>query len=80
MCPSGLEEFDEARAESSVDSQVKPVCGYCKDCKFWNQENLECENDIIWLNKDKNVSFNISDLKTNKFFGCVRFEQKKKGA
>ena len=61
-----------------MQAKVKPVCGYCKDCKFWKQESLECKNDIIWLNKDKNVSFNISDRKTNKFFGCVRFEIKKR--
>lgn len=64
------------KASIPLDKPVKPACGYCKDCKFWKQESLECKNDIIWLNKDKNIFFNISDLKTNTFFGCVRFESK----
>ena len=59
-----------------VEAGVMPICGYCKDCKHWNAENVECENDIIWLNRPKGVFFNISDLKTQDWFGCVRFESK----
>ncbi len=48
----------------------------CKNCKCWNEEQGQCNNDIVWLNKPVNVFFNISDLKTNWYFGCNHFEEK----
>lgn len=51
----------------------------CENCGHWRSENLECRKDIIWLNKDKNVFFNISDLKTGINFYCsnhTQFEQR----
>ena len=59
-----------------LDAGVKPACGYCNDCKFWEEKSLECKNDVIWLNKDKNIFYNISDLRTDYFFGCIRFKSK----
>jgi hypothetical protein len=48
----------------------------CKNCRFWNDKNGECKNDIIWLNKPEGIFFNISDLKTNLNFGCNQFKEK----
>lgn len=48
----------------------------CKNCKYWNEEQGQCNNDIVWLNKPANIFLNISDLKTNWRFGCVKFEEK----
>lgn len=63
---------------SSDDSMISVKSKQtCENCKFWNEKNAECKNDVIWLNKDKDVFMNISDLKTGmKDFGCTRFEQK----
>ena len=57
----------------------RDFCGHCEDCKFWKMENLECKNDIVWLNRPDNIFLNISDLKTNLKFGCIRFESKNSG-
>jgi len=54
----------------------KGICGHCKDCKYWDTENIECKNDVIWLSKPKGVYFKINDLKTQDWFGCVLFEKR----
>lgn len=75
----------ERNISNRLEKLVKQVaCGYCKDCKFWNDKSAECTNDIIWLNSDMQTKktkrsktfYNISDLKTNLNFGCIRFESK----
>lgn len=59
-----------------IEPPVKPAtCGYCKDCKFWNTENAECTNDVIFINKEIAIGY-ISDFKTQNFFGCIKFESK----
>lgn len=77
---NGLEELAE-----TLSNQVEKPVGVpkpnttCENCGHWRSENLECRKDIIWLNKDKNVFFNISDLKTGINFYCsnhTQFEQR----
>jgi len=58
----------------------------CKDCKFWNKHNTEC-NKIDWLETSKPLTGNdfaldadfLDDqglqlhLKTGPLFGCIQF-------
>ena len=68
-------EWLQEKLANQLESQVEPVaCGYCKDCKFWNVENIECTNDVIHINKEA-IGF-VDDLKTQNWFGCVNFESK----
>ena len=73
-------KIDRNECDGQVELQVsRDFCGHCEDCKFWKMENLECKNDIVWLNRPDNIFLNISDLKTNLKFGCIRFESKNSG-
>lgn len=66
-----------------ISGQLEPqvnqaTCGYCKDCKFWDDENVECTKDIVWV-LSQNSYLKINDLKTQRYFGCTQFESKLSG-
>lgn len=62
-----------------VEAQVnQATCGFCKDCKFWDDENVECTKDIVWV-LSQNSYLKINDLKTQHYFGCTQFESKLSG-
>lgn len=75
-------EYIEKEYEN-ISSQLGPVvsqatCGFCKDCKNWDTENVECTKDIIWI-VNKECYLKINDLKTQNYFGCTQFESKLSG-
>ena len=71
-------ENSDLKLSTPVEPEVsQATCGFCKDCKFWDVENVECTNEVIFI--DKNGFGFISDLKTQNYFGCVKYVSKLSG-